>query len=46
MALLAITTVALVTMTMTMTSLFRQVRGSAASPRVEHSSRWGGNSTC
>jgi len=27
---------------MTMTSLFRQVRGSAASPRVEHSSRWGG----
>jgi DNA-binding CsgD family transcriptional regulator len=42
MALLAITTVALVTMTMTMTSLFRQVRGSAASPRVEHSSRWGG----
>ena len=42
MALLAITTVALVTMTMTVTGLFRQVRGNATPAGIEHSSRKGG----
>ena len=42
MALLAVTTVALVSMTMTVTSLLRQARGTAASPRIEHTSRRGG----